>query len=122
MWTRSGTFFATSHGKNACDGIGGTLKRAASRARLQRPDKDQILTPDELFRFCSIAVGERIRCFFVPVSEVAMVEKKLAGGFKDAKVIKVTRAFDIFLPNDNSTVMCHVLSEGSAVTRRVSKA
>lgn len=31
-------FFATSHGKSACDGIGGTLKRNARRASLQNKD------------------------------------------------------------------------------------
>ena len=29
-------FFATSHGKNACDGVGGTIKRLAARGSLQR--------------------------------------------------------------------------------------
>lgn len=40
-------FFATSHGKSACDGVGGTVKRLAARASLQRPYKG--LTPHELF-------------------------------------------------------------------------
>ena len=30
-------FSATSHGKGACDGVGGTVKRLAARASLQRP-------------------------------------------------------------------------------------
>ena len=30
-------FSATSHGKGACDGLGGTIKRLAARASLQRP-------------------------------------------------------------------------------------
>ena len=38
-------FFATSHGKNSCDGVSGTIKRLAARASLQRPLSDQILTP-----------------------------------------------------------------------------
>ena len=29
-------FFATSHGKNACDGVGGTIKRLTARTSLQR--------------------------------------------------------------------------------------
>ena len=29
-------FFATSHGKGPCDGIGGTVKRLATKASLQR--------------------------------------------------------------------------------------
>ena len=30
-------FFATSHGKGPCDGVGGTVKGLAARANLQRP-------------------------------------------------------------------------------------
>ena len=36
-------FFATSHGKGACDGVGGTVKRLAARKSLRRPYSDQIL-------------------------------------------------------------------------------
>ena len=32
-------FFATSHGKGPCDGVGGTIKRAAAHAS-QRPYSD----------------------------------------------------------------------------------
>ena len=37
------SFFATSHGKSPCDGIGGTVKRLVARASLQRPLDNQIL-------------------------------------------------------------------------------
>jgi hypothetical protein len=33
-------FFAASHGKSACDGVGGTLKMLAAKASLQRPNND----------------------------------------------------------------------------------
>ena len=46
-------FFATSHGKSAADGIGGTVKRTAAKASLQRPFQDQILTPKQHFDFVS---------------------------------------------------------------------
>ncbi len=42
-------FSATSHGKGACDGLGGTVKRLAARASLQRPYNGQIMTPRQLF-------------------------------------------------------------------------
>ena len=38
-------FSATSHGKGACDSLGGTVKQLAARASLQRPTDDQIMTP-----------------------------------------------------------------------------
>lgn len=44
-------FFATSHGKGPCDGVGGTLKRAATIGSLQRPLENQILTANDLFEF-----------------------------------------------------------------------
>ena len=44
-------FFATSHGKSAGDGAGGTLKRLATKARLQRIYSGHILTPHDLYRF-----------------------------------------------------------------------
>ena len=41
IFKHNGTFFATSHGKNACDGVGGTIKRLAAHASLQcRSDSD----------------------------------------------------------------------------------
>lgn len=46
-------FFATAHGKSPCDGIGGTLKREAARASLQRPSDRQITTPKELYNWAN---------------------------------------------------------------------
>eukprot|EP00731_Ephydatia_muelleri_P001040 Em0001g1040a len=46
-------FFATSHGKSAAGGIGGTVKRTSAKASLQRPKEDQILTPAQLYHFVS---------------------------------------------------------------------
>ena len=46
-------FFATSHGKGPSKGVEGTVKRLVSRASLQRPMNDQILTVNAFFEFCS---------------------------------------------------------------------
>ena len=45
-------FFATSHGKQPRDGIGGTVKRILSNASLKCVLKDQILSPRDMFQFC----------------------------------------------------------------------
>ena len=47
-----GIFFATSHGKQPCDGIGGTVKQLVSHASLKCDLKDQILSPSDMFQFC----------------------------------------------------------------------
>ena len=43
-------FFATSHGKGPCDGVGGSVKRLAASASLQRPFENQIQTPEDLYK------------------------------------------------------------------------
>ena len=41
----------TSHGKSACDGLGGTIKRLTARASLQRSFSGQILSVDAMLTF-----------------------------------------------------------------------
>ncbi|XP_050340402.1 uncharacterized protein LOC126766718 [Bactrocera neohumeralis] len=53
-------FFATSHGKGACDGIGGTVKRHAFRASLQ---KTLITTPKLLYEWAKVFSNELILIF-----------------------------------------------------------
>ena len=46
-------FFATSHRKSPCDGIGGTVKRLTAAESLTRPYNNQILTAKDMYLFCS---------------------------------------------------------------------
>ncbi|XP_044005534.1 uncharacterized protein LOC122850452 [Aphidius gifuensis] len=46
-------YFATAHGKGPCDGVGGTLKREAARASLQRRVDEQITNAKELFNWAN---------------------------------------------------------------------
>ena len=48
----------------ACDGSGGTLKRSAACANLERPFFEQILTPTELFGFAKSEITG-VTTFFV---------------------------------------------------------
>ena len=64
-------FFATLHGKSACDGIGGMVKKMIAKARLQRPFKNQILTPQDMYTFCKEKFGEKISFFYTSSEEIA---------------------------------------------------
>jgi hypothetical protein len=44
-------FFAMSHGKGACGGNGGTIKRLATEASLQNLYKEHIMTPRQLYKW-----------------------------------------------------------------------
>ena len=57
LWNSSRVaFFATSHGKGPCDGVGGTVKRLAARASLQRPYANQLQTPLQLFTWAKESI------------------------------------------------------------------
>ena len=57
-------FFATSHGKSPCDGLGGTAKRLTTRESLQRTVNNQITCAMEMFDYCSQTI-EAIQFYFV---------------------------------------------------------
>ena len=44
-------FFATSHGKQLCSGIGGTLNWLVSNASLPCINNSQILNPHDMFQY-----------------------------------------------------------------------
>lgn len=96
-------FFATSHGKSPCDGIGGTVKRLAARASLQRPYQNQIIDSENLFSFC-VSNILNIKFFYVPSAEVIQYETKLQERFnKVPTAIKGTRSYHSFIPAPDST-------------------
>jgi len=47
------SFFATSHGKSPCNGIGGTVKRSTAMESLRRPLENQILNINDMVAYCS---------------------------------------------------------------------
>ena len=54
-------FFTTSHGKGPCDGVGGTVKRLAAKASVQRCAENRldelILTSTALYTFCKETIA-----------------------------------------------------------------
>ena len=90
-------FFATSHGKNTCDGIGGTVKWLVPRTSLQSPLEGQILSVRQLFdwRMCNI---QHITFFFVPAADVDSQRALLDDRFESARTIPGTRDNHSFVP------------------------
>ena len=92
-------FFATSHGKQPCDGIGGTVKRLAAKASLQRNLQNQILTPEAMFEFCvnNIKGIESIYISTDELNETIFLKDRL----ENASTIPGTRSFHHFYPIDD---------------------
>lgn len=103
-------FFATSHGKSPCDGIGGVVKRATTRASLQRPYKDQILTPQEMFRFCENNLKE-IKFFFITNGQVKEKEEFLRNRFEQAQTIKGTQRLHKYIPSGSGKIIVYETSD-----------
>ena len=90
-------FFATSHGKQPCDGIGGTVKRLAAKASLQRNLQNQILTPKAMFDFCVNNI-EGINFIYISTDELSETRIFLNDRFVNASTIPGTRSFHQFDP------------------------
>jgi len=102
-------FFATSHGKGPCDGIGGALKRNATRASLQRPYEKQITTAKELFDWAN-SIGSSIAFHFCTEGEYKKIEWQLRKKFEHVKTIAGTQKFHSFCPLDENSIAARRIS------------
>lgn len=105
-------FFATSHGKSACDGLGGTVKRLAAKASLQRPYNDQIMTPLQLFTWCQENITG-INFKYYSENDHVNHEKYLNKRFIDVLTIPGTQKIHAVIPFTESCFMSKMFSESS---------
>ena len=92
-------FFATSHGKSPCDGIGGTVKRLVARASLQATVNNQILTPHDMYSWARNNI-HGIEFFYVTQNQVQenAIKFKLIERFDACKTIAGIRSHHSFIP------------------------
>jgi hypothetical protein len=67
-------FFAISHGKSACDALGGAVNRLAAKASLQEPHTDETMTPRQLFNWAQINIKNMN---FLFVTELEFMEEEI---------------------------------------------
>ena len=102
-------FFATSHGKNACDGIGGTVKRGASNASLRATTSGHILTSLQLFEWCSMH-RTGLGLFYISKEEIEQSSLYLNARFKKTHKIPGIRSFHCFILNSNKELQVNRIS------------
>lgn len=90
-------FYATSHGKSASDGIGGTLKRLAAKASLQRPMNDHILTPKQLYEWAKSNLSS-LNVHYISQVDYNEHAKLMEPRFLAAKTLKGTRKQHTLIP------------------------
>ncbi|ESO02802.1 hypothetical protein HELRODRAFT_174220 [Helobdella robusta] len=102
-------FFATSHGKSPCDGIGGTTKRLVARASLQASTKDQILNAKDFYTYADAKING-IKFFWVDKKEIKDLLGMLEKRFRSADKIKGCRSHHSFIPDKNDQLLMKRLS------------
>ena len=110
-------FFATSHGKSPCDGIGGTVKRLVARASLQATTQGHILTPGDMHEWaCDNIPG--VTFFYVSAEEVSANAAKvdLESRFAQASTLSGTRSHHCFVPTSETELNMKRLSADSHYT------
>jgi hypothetical protein len=96
-------FAATSHGKGACDGLGGTVKRLAAKASLQRPYEDQIMTPFQLYEWASKNIPS-VTFVYCTTEEYEREKSFLEDRFQKSRTIAGTRSLHAFIPKSTDTM------------------
>ena len=109
-------FFATSHGKGPCDGLGGTVKRRATVASLQNPLENHILTPKDLYIWAQKNLGDNITYFFVEEAAVDTEKRQLEERFDMSKRIVGTHKFHSFIPVPGSRLFVYAKRYSSSDT------
>ena len=114
-------FSATSHGKGACDGVGGTVKRLAAQASLQRPYDQQIMTPLQLFEWASNNIQGTV-FKYCSCAEYDEVTEQSEIRFQTCRTIPGTRKLHSFVPVSYDTVQVRAFSRSTTFkTEKVTK-
>jgi len=91
-------FFATSHGKQPYDSIGGTIRHLTAKASLQRPYSDQILTSKMMFQYCVSKIQD-IKFIYIAQENLNSTRLFLETRFEQIKCpISGTRSFHELVP------------------------
>ena len=88
-------FFANSYGKSPCDVISGIIKKLTARESLQRVYQDQILTADDMPKFCPEKVLG-ITTIFICTQVVQQRRDSMKQRYQLAKTIPGTRSYHYF--------------------------
>ena len=90
-------FLLPSHGKGPCDGVGGTIKRLATKASLHRTLQNHILTPLQLFEYCSQNI-HNIKTIYLYINDWENENNLLKERHQNSKTIPGTRKLHSFIP------------------------
>ena len=92
-------FYATSHGKSPCDGIGCTVKRLVAKASLQSVRRENITTPLQMFNWCNQNISGVT--FYISSDQIQQHVQtfQLEERYGNSQAIPDTRLYHSFVPD-----------------------
>lgn len=104
-------FFPTAHGKGACDGVGGSVKRTAAKASLRLPPEAQILTALSLYNWLKKHGNfKNVEFAFSEISKYNKNARKLNSRFKNKSRVVDLQKQHFIAPMTNGKVQCKTFS------------
>lgn len=103
------SFFATSHGKGPCDGIGGTVKRLARHESLRR-EKDFLNTFEKLYKYCEDEI-KGVEFFRISADQMDQRRPVINKRFEGGSTVSGTQSYHHFVPVDPDTIAFKRLSK-----------
>ena len=108
-FSASWSFFATSHGKSPCDGVGGTVKRKLSNASLTAAVENSILTSEAAYDYCMQHITG-ITFFHLSSSDIEACRLQLQDRYSKGSTVPGTRGYHHFCPVTSSKIGLKFLS------------
>lgn len=109
-------FFATAHGKGPCDGVGGTVKRMAARASLQRALDAQITTVHDLYEWAIEPNNlKNVVVKYSSEKDYSEAKEKLDVRYTRAKTIAGTQKLHCIIPKDDGSLLVKNYSRSTDV-------
>ena len=106
-------FFATSHGKDVVDGIGGTVKRAVWR----RVKSEKVhITSAEQYAVVATECSPNIHVHFISKTDIQAVQPFLEARWKDVVAVPRTRQMHCFIANGSNKMMVADTSDSTQFT------
>jgi hypothetical protein len=107
-------FFASGHGKGACDGIGATIKRSVWLR--VKTGKFQVTNAEEFYN-CALRIDSTVNVFFLSSENIRQDYTSLCVRWDGIKTIPGTQTFHCFAPVSPNVVMARHFSADSRQTK-----
>ena len=112
------TFFATSHGKSACDGIGGSIKRCTANESLRRPASNGITDVQAMVEYCKNTF-QSIHFEIISKEDIDSAANVMSKRVQMSSTLDGTRSYHYFEHLGHGKIGAKIMSEDEGFEIRV---